>query len=158
MRMSNNFSVTDKLTEEKINIDTRMKYSKSQPSLTTSRCTERSRQRRQHWVIYSKQANLNFIFFFFSFILILYYAERQITGFKGVTLLDPDCDLQGTGRDRARHCAQAARPPASTASSGAFPSPGASPNPPKATWKALPTLQFYFNNDVTLFSFRKNND
>lgn len=152
--MSNNFGVADMLTEEKINIDTRMKYSKSQPSLTTSRSTESSWQQRQHWVIYSEQANLNFIFFFFFF-SILYYAERQITGFKGVVPSQPDRDLQGTRRDRAHHRAQAARPNARITSSGAFPSPGASPGPPKATWKALPTLQLYFNNNITLLSFKK---
>lgn len=92
------------------------------------------------------------------FFFILYYAERQITEFKGVMPLEPDCDLQGTRRDRARHCAQAARPPARIPSSGVLPSPGASPDLPQGTWKALLTLQLYFNNDVTLLSFKKRND
>lgn len=152
--MSNNSSVTDMLTEGKTNIDTRMKYSKSQPSLTTSRSNERSWQQRQRWIIYSEQTNL--IFFFLSFSLnyfILFYAERQISGFNGVMPLEPDCDLQGTCRDTARRCTQAARPSAPSHSSRSFPSLGTSPEPPQDARKALPTLQFYFNNDITLLSF-----
>lgn len=121
-----------------------MKYNRSQPFLTTSRSTERIWQCRQGRVICSKQANLNFIFFFFS-IFFLYFAHRQITGFKRVPLLEPDFNLQAYAVSVCP-CVMLCTSPKPRV-----------PHP----WAAAPTPPnqlLCFSNSIALLSIKKKND